>query len=52
MELRIVLRGALAGAIAGIVGFIFAWIFAEPVINQAIDYESGRDDILDKLNQA
>jgi hypothetical protein len=52
MELRIVLRGALAGVIAGIVGFIFARIFAEPVINQAIDYESGRDDILDKLNQA
>ncbi|SBS79043.1 conserved membrane hypothetical protein [uncultured Mycobacterium sp.] len=52
MELRIVLRGALAGAIAGILGFAFARIFAEPVINQAIDYESGRDDILDKLNQA
>jgi hypothetical protein len=52
MEFRIVLRGALAGVIAGIVGFIFARIFAEPVINQAIDYESGRDDILGKLNDA
>jgi predicted cobalt transporter CbtA len=52
MELRIILRGALAGVIAGIVGFVFARIFAEPVINQAIDYESGRDDILGKLNQA
>jgi hypothetical protein len=52
VEFRIVLRGALAGAIAGIVGFIFARIFAEPVINQAIDYESGRDDILGKLNDA
>lgn len=52
MEIRIVLRGALAGVIAGILGFVFARIFAEPVINKAIDYESGRDDILDKLNQA
>lgn len=52
MEIRIVLRGALAGLIAGILGCIFARIFAEPVINKAIDYESGRDDILDKLNQA
>jgi hypothetical protein len=52
MEIRIVLRGALAGLIAGVLGFVFARIFAEPVINKAIDYESGRDDILDKLNQA
>jgi predicted cobalt transporter CbtA len=52
MEFRIVLRGALAGVIAGIVGFVFARIFAEPVINQAIDYESGRDEILGKLNEA
>lgn len=52
MEIRIVFRGALAGLIAGILGFIFARIFAEPVIDRAIDYESGRDDILDKLNQA
>jgi Probable cobalt transporter subunit (CbtA) len=52
MELRIILRGALSGAIAGIIGFIFARIFAEPMINRAIDYESGRDDILDKLNKA
>ncbi len=52
METRTVLRGALAGAIAGVLGFVFARIFAEPVINQAIDYESGRDDILGKLNEA
>jgi predicted cobalt transporter CbtA len=52
VEFRIVLRGALAGVIAGIIGFVFARIFAEPVINQAIDYESGRDEILDKLNEA
>jgi predicted cobalt transporter CbtA len=52
METRIVLRGALAGVTAGIIGFVFAKIFAEPVINQAIDYESGRDDVLGKLNEA
>ena len=52
MEFRIVLRGALAGVIAGIIGFVFARIFAEPVINQAIDYESGRDEILGKLSEA
>ena len=37
---------------AGVLGFIFARIFAEPVINKAIDYESGRDTILAALNRA
>lgn len=52
MELRIILRGAVSGAIAGVLGFIFARIFAEPLVNKAIDYESGRDEILNKLNEA
>jgi hypothetical protein len=52
MELRIILRGALSGLIAGVLGFIFARIFAEPIVQQAIDYESGRDEVLDKLNRA
>ena len=52
MEVRIILRGAGSGAIAGILGFIFARLFAEPVINKAIDYESGRDAILAALNKA
>src|SRR5215813_3562638 len=52
MEIRIILRGALAGFIAGVLGFVFAKIFAEPVINKAIDYESGRDDALAALNHA
>jgi predicted cobalt transporter CbtA len=52
MEIRIILRGALAGFVAGLLGFVFARIFAEPLINKAIDYESGRDDILDQLNKA
>jgi hypothetical protein len=52
MEIRIVLRGALSGAVAGVLGFIFARVFAEPVIDKAIDYESGRDAILAALNTA
>jgi hypothetical protein len=52
MEIRVILRGALSGFVAGVLGFIFARIFAEPVINQAIDYESGRDAVLAALNHA
>ena len=52
MEIRIIVRGALSGAVAGVLGFIFARVFAEPVINQAIDYESGRDAVLAALNKA
>jgi hypothetical protein len=52
VEIRIIGRGALAGVIAGVLGFVFARIFAEPVINQAVDYESGRDSWLDLLNKA
>ena len=51
MEKRIILRGVLVGALAGLLAFVFARIFAEPQIQAAIDYESGRDDaqaILDK----
>jgi Probable cobalt transporter subunit (CbtA) len=52
MEIRVILRGALSGAVAGVLGFVFARVFAEPVINQAIAYETGRDDILAALNRA
>ena len=52
MEIRVILRGALSGVVAGVLGFIFARVFAEPVINQAIDYESGRDAVLAALNHA
>jgi hypothetical protein len=52
MEIRVILRGALSGAIAGILGFAFARVFAEPVIDKAIAYESGREDILAALNKA
>jgi hypothetical protein len=52
MEIRVILRGALSGFVAGVLGFIFARIFAEPVIDKAIDYESGRDAVLAALNHA
>jgi Probable cobalt transporter subunit (CbtA) len=52
MEIRLILRGALSGFFAGVLGFVFAKIFAEPFINKAIDYESGREDILAALNKA
>ena len=42
MEKRLVLRGLLAGAVGGLLAFLFARIFAEPVIQQAIDYEGAR----------
>jgi hypothetical protein len=51
MEKRIILRGVLVGALAGLLAFVFARIFAEPQIQAAIDYESGRDEaqaVLDK----
>ncbi len=51
MEKKIILRGALVGALAGLLAFVFARIFAEPQIQAAIDYESGRDAaqaVLDK----
>jgi putative cobalt transporter subunit CbtA len=33
-----------AGALGGLVAFVFAGIFAEPLIQQAIDYENGRGE--------
>jgi Probable cobalt transporter subunit (CbtA) len=52
MEKQLIWRGILAGAIGGLLAFVFARIFAEPQIQQAIDYESGRDAAQDALNQA
>jgi hypothetical protein len=51
MEIRLIGRGTFAGAIAGLLAFLFARVFAEPQIQAAIDYESGRDaaqQVLDK----
>jgi hypothetical protein len=52
MERKLIVRGVLAGAIAGLLAFAFARIFAEPVITQAIDYESGRDAVIAALDKA
>ncbi|GAA3434705.1 CbtA family protein [Kutzneria kofuensis] len=52
MEKRIILRGVLAGALAGLLAFVFARIFAEPQIQAAIDYESGRDEAQAALDKA
>lgn len=52
MEKKLILRGILVGAVAGLLAFLFARIFAEPQINRAIDYESGRDAAQAALDRA
>ena len=52
MEKRIIARGLAAGALAGLLAFLFARVFAEPVINKAIAYESGRDAAQSLLDKA
>lgn len=52
MERRFIVRGVLVGAIGGILAFVFARIFAEPQIQRAIDYESGRDAAQALLDKA
>ncbi|MQY27353.1 CbtA family protein [Nocardia aurantia] len=52
MEKSIIGRGVLLGALGGLLAFVFARIMVEPLIDRAIDYESGRDDAqmtLDKV---
>jgi len=50
VERKLIVRGVLAGAIAGLLAFAFA--FAQPVITQAVNYESGRDAVIAALDQA
>jgi hypothetical protein len=52
MEKRLILRGVLAGALAGLLAFVFARIFAEPQVQRAIDYETGRDAAQMALDRA
>jgi Probable cobalt transporter subunit (CbtA) len=52
MQQRLIARGIIAGAIAGLLAFVFARIFAEPQIQQAIDYESGREAAQAALDKA
>ncbi|HEX5406226.1 MAG TPA: CbtA family protein [Pseudonocardiaceae bacterium] len=52
MEKKLILRGVLVGALAGLLAFVFARIFAEPQIQAAINYESGRDAAQALLDKA
>jgi hypothetical protein len=52
MEKRFILRGILAGAVGGVLAFVFARIFAEPLIEKAVNYESGRDAAQTALDKA
>jgi predicted cobalt transporter CbtA len=52
MERKLILRGVLAGGIGGVLAFLFARILAEPLIQQAIDYEEGREHAQAALNAA
>ena len=52
MEKKLIGWGVLSGALAGLLAFVFARIFAEPQIQAAIDYESGREEAQETLNQA
>jgi hypothetical protein len=52
VERRFILRGLLVGAIGGILAFVFARIFAEPQIQAAIGYESGREAAQAVLDRA
>jgi predicted cobalt transporter CbtA len=48
----VIWRAALAGGIGGLIAFVFARIFAEPLIQQAIDYEEQRGEAEDALAAA
>jgi Probable cobalt transporter subunit (CbtA) len=52
MEKRFILRGLGVGALGGLLAFVFARIMAEPLVQKAIDYESGRDAAQDALRRA
>jgi heme A synthase len=52
MVQRLILRGFASGALGGLLAFVFARILAEPVIQRAIDYESGREAAEASLRRA
>jgi len=52
VEKKLILRGLIAGAIAGLLALLVARVFAEPLINQAIHYESGREAAQHALDAA
>jgi hypothetical protein len=52
VEKKLILRGLFSGAVAGLLTFVFSRIFAEPQIQKAVDYESGREAAQQALAQA
>ncbi|MDT3442978.1 MULTISPECIES: CbtA family protein [unclassified Pseudofrankia] len=52
MESRFIYRALGVGALGGLLAFVFARIFAEPFIQNAIDYEAGRDAAQNELYKA
>ena len=52
MQRDLIGRGMLCGALAGLLAFVFSRIFAEPYVQRAIDYESGRDAAQAALDKA
>jgi hypothetical protein len=52
MERRLILRGIAAGGFAGLLAALFTRIMAEPIIQQSINYENGRDAMEGVLRKA
>lgn len=52
MERQLIGRGLLSGALAGVATFLFARVFLEPLISEAVAYESARDAARDALARA
>jgi hypothetical protein len=52
VERRLILRGVAAGGFAGLLAALFTRIMAEPIIQQSINYESGRDAMEGVLRKA
>ena len=52
MEKLLTLRGMAFGALGGLLAWVFMKLMAEPIIERAIDYESGRDEAKEALEMA
>jgi predicted cobalt transporter CbtA len=52
MEQRFILRGFASGALGGLLAFAVARVLAEPLLQRAIDYESGRAAAEDAMRRA
>lgn len=50
MEKILTLRGLLFGGLGGLIAYVFMKLMAEPIIDRAIDYESGRDEAQEAID--